>query len=145
MDIHSLFRQNHRTIEQRIRELPASMDKAAPEFAAEFASFQGLLNHLMKMKDHYYNHLDRDRQVVDRVLMHDLRNDHAAVVFTMESLAIRLRKNGLNPEWKKKWDLMVEVLLPHLKREEETLFPLATRTLSPKDWQTLEKEIEAHG
>ena len=61
--------------------------------------------------------------MTDRGLIHQLRNDHAAVIFTLESLAIRLRKNGVNPDWRTRFDNLMNVFLPHLDQEEKNLFP----------------------
>lgn len=145
MEIHPLLLQEHDTLRKSVQSLEAAIEKKAVSFPTDFASFQTFIAKHFKKKDLYYLQVDRDHRVEDRVLMHDLRNDHAAVVFTIESLGIRLRKNGLNPEWEKKWQTMVEVLLPHLKREEETLFPIGKKLLSPEEETTLVNDIQNLG
>jgi len=55
--------------------------------------------------------------------MHALRNDHAAVVFTLESLAIRLRRKVPLEEWKTKFEGMIKVLLEHFTIEEKNYSP----------------------
>ncbi len=77
----------------------------------------------------YYPKVDADKRLPDRALMHALRNDHAAVVFALESLAIRLRKKVPVADWKVKFDTMINVLLPHFDQEEQQLYVAAERIL----------------
>ena len=90
----------------------------------------------------YFKVLDDGKQVQNRDLMHDIRNDHAAVVFALESLAIRLRKNVPLNEWKPKFDHMLSVLLPHFDQEEKELFPKASALLEAAAMAQILEEIQ---
>ena len=75
--------------------------------------------------------------------MHQLRNDHAAVVFTLESLAIRLRKNGVNPDWRSRFENLMDVFLPHLDQEEKTLFPLGKKCSTRQELEAIARRCDA--
>ena len=83
------------------------------------------------------------KRVPDRGLIHQLRNDHAAVVFTLESLVIRLRKNGINPDWQSRFDNLMNVFLPHLDQEENHLFPIGRKMLSSAELDTISQKIQS--
>jgi len=100
---------------------------------------------LKKEDSVYYPAIDTGKQFADRELMHSLRNDHAAVVFALESLAIRLRKKVPLEEWKPKFEMMTKVLLEHFETEEKKLFPQVESGLPPATLQTLLIDIQALG
>jgi hypothetical protein len=143
MSIHDLLIQDHQTIRTKARALEAALGQGSPKLPELMAQFQATVLPHFKKKDLYYQRLDDGKRVTDRVLMHDLRNDHAAIVFTIESLVIRLRKNGPNEEWKKKWKSLTEVLFPHFDKEESVLFPLGKKLMSPAELQSLDDDVKA--
>src|SRR5262249_31310752 len=94
-----------------------------------------------KREDAYFRILDQDKRVPDRGLVHQLRNDHAAVIFTLESLQIRLRKNGANPDWRSRFTNMMNVFFPHLDIEEKQLFALGKKMLSTEELAQITRDI----
>jgi hemerythrin-like domain-containing protein len=135
---HERLIAEHQHLRQLAQQLRASSDDAIRTL---FPSFRdGILAHFHR-EDVYYRALDRGRRFEDRGLMHTLRNDHAAVTFTLESLGMRLRKNGPTPEWKAKLETMLSVLLPHFDNEERQFFPAAQQLLSEQERETIEREM----
>src|SRR2546430_17576436 len=128
MDPHDLLISDHKALRAQAEALKGLVGQDPQKLGAGLAAFQTAVQKHFKHEDVYFRVLDDGKRVPDRGLVHQLRNDHAAVVFTLESLAIRLRKNGVNPDWRDRFDNMVAVFLPHLGPEEKNIF-----TLSPKE------------
>lgn len=124
----------------QLREIMAKKPSQLADFLPKIQ--QEVSGHF-KREEIYYRTLDDGKRIGDRELMHSLRNDHAAVVFTLESLVIRLRKSGFNPDWKKRCENMLDVLLPHLDHEEKELFPKGTSFLSPADLKNILEQVRS--
>jgi len=137
MTIHELFKNEHQIIRKMSARLRDVMAKEPSELADFLPKLQQEVSRHFKREEIYYRTLDDGKRIGDRELMHSLRNDHAGVVFTLESLMIRLRKLGFNPDWEKRCENMLGVLLPHLDHEEKDLFPKGASFLSPADLQTI--------
>jgi hemerythrin-like domain-containing protein len=143
MDPHELLLSDHRSLRTQAADLRAAL-KAGPKVLTEkLISFQKLVQKHFKLEDIYYRVLDDDKRLSDRGLVHQLRNDHAAVVFTLESLAIRLRKNGVNEDWLTRFNNLMDVFLPHLDQEEKALFPIGRKTLSAEELKTIAEKMDA--
>ena len=146
MTVHDQLKADHQIIRERIAEIKQALTKNPAQLAKLFPALQATIRaHLRKEDDVYFHVLDDGKRISNRELMHDLRNDHAAVVFSLESLAIKLR-NGLPvPEWKKKFEAMTAVLLPHLDHEEKELFEKAEKLLTAPEFKTIQDEIQKLG
>jgi hemerythrin superfamily protein len=143
MTIHELFLSEHQTIRKMAVQLRDLMTKDPAQLADFLPKLQKDVTRHFQREEVYYRTLDDGKRIGDRELMHSLRNDHAGVIFTLESLAIRLKKSGFTPDWKKRCDTMLGVLLPHLDHEEKDLFPKGTTFLSPADLQTILQQAQA--
>jgi iron-sulfur cluster repair protein YtfE (RIC family) len=143
MTIHDIFSADHAKLRKLIQDVQAAL--AHPEKLEEvFLKLQKETRaHLRKEDEVYYPHVDAGKKISDRELMHTLRNDHAAVVFALESLAIRLRKKVPVSEWKVKFETMINVLLPHFDHEEKVLFPEVERVLPPAELKMLLDKVQA--
>jgi iron-sulfur cluster repair protein YtfE (RIC family) len=144
MNVHQLFLSEHTALRQHIADVqkalkssPASVEELYPRLQ------EALRNHLRKEDTVYYAEIDGNKQFADRVLMHDLRNDHAAVVFTLESLAIKLRKKVPMEEWRPRFENMIKVLIAHFEQEEKTLFPFVEKNLKPAELQSILEKVQA--
>jgi hemerythrin-like domain-containing protein len=144
MTLHDRFVTEHKALRQQVTEIRSALSaKSTPKVQELFSSFQeALRRHLHEEDSAYYRVLDDGRRVTDRGLMHGLRNDHAGVIFALESLMIRLRKPVPLPEWEKRFSAMIDVLLPHFDREEKELFPQAEKLLTPEQTKAILEEIE---
>src|SRR5262245_20393098 len=101
MTLHEIFIADHKRLRQEIAALQTAVAKKSPGLEEMYLAFQKhAREHLLKEDGVYYPHVDAGKRIADRDLMHTLRNDHAAVVFALESLAIRLRKKVPLTEWK---------------------------------------------
>ena len=134
---------DHQTLRQQAGELKMAIGKDAAKLAELLAGFQAAVQKHFKREDGYYRILDDGKRVEDRGLIHQLRNDHAAVIFTLESLAIRLRKNGPNPDWRTRFDNLMNVFLPHLDQEDKQLFPIGQKMLSPEELESISQHIQS--
>ena len=144
MTLHELFTADHAKLRQRIVEIQTVLAKNPQKLEDHFPTFQqDVRAHFRKEDDVYYPHVGAGKKIADRELIHALRNDHAAVVFTLESLAIRLRKKVPLEEWKAKFDALIKVLLPHFDHEEKKLFPEVERLYEPAELQALLEKIQA--
>ena len=144
MNVHELFAADHVRLRQRVVEIQTVLAKNPAKLEELFLAFQQeVRTHFRKEDEVYYTRVDAGKKINDRELIHHLRNDHAAVVFTLESLAIRLRKKVPLEEWKTKFDAMIKVLLPHFDHEEQKLFPEVERTLPPATLQDLLDKVQA--
>jgi hypothetical protein len=142
MDPHNLLITEHNDLRAQAEALKALVDQDPQLLGAELARFQSAVQKHFKCEDAYFRVLDDDKRVPDRGLVHQLRNDHAAVVFTMESLAIRLRKNGVNPDWRGRFDNLMNVFLPHLDQEEKQLFTLGRKILTQSELEQISQQIQ---
>ena len=143
MDPHDLLAADHQSLRKQAGALGSAIDKDPKILARELTAFQSAVQTHFKKEDAYYRTLDDGKRVTDRGLIHQLRNDHAAVVFTLESLAIRLRKNGVNPDWRSRYDNLMTVFLPHLDQEDQVLFPIGQKTLSPAELDAISAYMQA--
>jgi hemerythrin superfamily protein len=143
MTTHELLTADHEAIRRLATRLQAAAKKPLETFSDLLASLQQTVQKHFRREEVYYRVLDDGKRIQERDLMHTLRNDHAAVIFALESLAIRLRKTGYNPDWQKRFDNLLGVLLPHLDQEEKTLFPKGTAMLSPSEIKSIQEQIEA--
>src|SRR5712691_894638 len=110
MDIHQALIADHVRIRQLLAEVQEALQKTPKSLNEEFTRLKlELEQHLHKEDAVYYKTLDDQPQRPDRGLMHALRNDHAAVVFTLQSLAIRLSKKQDLKEWEKRLIAMRDV------------------------------------
>jgi hemerythrin-like domain-containing protein len=146
MTVHELLTADHAQLRQQIAEIQNTLTTQPTKLEAIYLAFQEHVRvHFHKEDSVYYKHVDTGKQFADRDLMHSLRNDHAAVVFSMESLAIRLRRKVPLEEWTTRFDSMIKVLLEHFTIEETKLFPQVERSLPPDKLQTILEEIQALG
>jgi len=143
MNPHDLLAADHQSLRKQAEALRAAMEKGPKTLPRELDAFQKALQTHFKKEDGYCRVLDDDKRVADRGLVHQLRNDHAAVVFTVESLAIRLRKNGVNPDWRGRFDNLMKLFLAHLDQEDQALFPLGRKTLSPAELETIAAHMKS--
>jgi hemerythrin-like domain-containing protein len=143
MNPHDLLAADHAALRQQADALRAAVEKRSQKLADHLLDFQKAVQRHFKREDIYYRVLDDGKRVADRGLIHQLRNDHAAVVFTVESLAIRLRKNGLNPDWRTRFGNLMNVFLPHLDQEDTALFPIGRKLLSPSETDAMARQIES--
>jgi hemerythrin-like domain-containing protein len=142
MDPHDLLITDHKALRAQAEALKSLVDQDPQKLATALAGFQTAVQKHFKVEDAYFRVLDNDKRIPDRGLVHQLRNDHAAVVFTLESLAIRLRKNGVNPDWRGRFDNLMAVFLPHLDQEEKRLFTLGRKMLSAGELEQITQQIQ---
>jgi hemerythrin-like domain-containing protein len=143
MDPHDQFIADHSALKIQAADLRKAIEGDAAALATQLVSFQKATSRHFSHEDIYYRILDADKRLEDRGLVHQLRNDHAAVIFTLESLAIRLRKNGVNDDWLSRFNNLMNVFLPHLDQEEQTLFPIGRKTLSREEITKIVSQIES--
>jgi hypothetical protein len=142
MNLEDQFIADHGTLRKQVSLLTSLMDGKPATLSEELERFQTVVQNHFKKEEPYYRVLDEGKRVPDRGLMHQLRNDHAAVIFAVESLRIRLRKGGVNPEWRGRFDRLMEVFLPHMDQEEKTLYPLGQKLLTPEEVSRIAAEIQ---
>jgi len=142
-DPHDLLLADHQALRKQAGALKDAIDRAPQKLAESLATFQKAVQQHFKREEPYYRILDDGKRVKDRGLVHQLRNDHAAVIFTLESLVIRLRKNGINPDWRTRFDNLMNVFLPHLDQEDKQLFPIGRETLSSPERDAILQHIQS--
>src|SRR5204862_81679 len=114
---------DHQILRNQAFTLREALSQDPQKIAEALTGFQAAVQKHFNREETYYRILDEGKRLQDRGLIHQLRNDHAAVIFTLESLAIRLRKNGVNPDWRARFETMMAVFIPHLDQEDTHLFP----------------------
>jgi len=142
MNPHERFTSDHQALRQQAAALRETLNKKAPTLSDFLSGFQKEVQKHFKREESYYRILDTDKRVPDRGLIHQLRNDHAAIIFTLESLVIRLRKNGADADWQRRFDTLMNVLLPHLDQEDSHLFPLGKSLLTPAEIESVREHIQ---
>jgi hemerythrin len=140
---HDLLTSDHQALRVQAGKLRDLIGQNPQAMAASLTEFQKEVQKHFKREEAYYRVLDDGKRVEDRGLIHQLRNDHAAVVFTLESLAIRLRKDGINPDWHTRFDNLMNVFLPHLDQEEKHLFPAGRKMLTPQELDIISQHIQS--
>lgn len=140
MTLSDFFAAEHKEIRRLAGECRDAVS-APTKLADKLRELQTFGQRHFHREDRFYRRLDDGKRVEDRGSMHQMRNDHAAVIFTLESLQIRLRKTGPNPDWLQRFQTLIDLLLPHLDKEETAIYPLASKLLSPQDLATLLDEI----
>jgi len=143
MNPHDLLIADHKNLRTQAGSLRAAVEKDPKKLESDLLAFQQSVQTHFKREGAYYRILDDGKRLNDRGLVHQLRNDHAAVVFTLESLAIRLRKNGVNADWRTRFDNLMSVFLPHLDAEEKNLFPIGRKTLSEEEIKTILQDMQS--
>jgi iron-sulfur cluster repair protein YtfE (RIC family) len=144
MNVHDHLIKDHVQIRQHLQEVQAALTGPSDTLSERLLTLQkAVQSHFRKEDDAYYPVVDADKRLPDRALLHALRNDHAAVIFALESLTIRLRKKVPMSEWQAKFEKMQQVLLSHFDQEEKTLFPLGQKTLTSAEFQSLLEKINA--
>ena len=142
MEIPDQFIAEHVVLRGKMETLRASQKPPdAAKTTALLTELQETIRRHFRHEDVFYRVLDNDRRVGDRGAMHQVRNDPAAVIFGLESLAIRLRKNGPTPEWQGKLQNLLNILLPHFEQEEKELFPEALKLLRPAEIEAIQSEL----
>jgi hemerythrin len=142
MNPHDLLAADHENLRTQAKSLQEAVAKNAKELQDILRAFQEHTQKHFKREDAYYRILDSENRVEDRGLIHQLRNDHAAVIFALESLLIRLRKSGVTDDWQARFGNMMKVFLLHLTQEDQNLFPLGQKMLSPEELDTIRQHIE---
>jgi hypothetical protein len=143
MNPHDLLSSDHQALRKQAGTLRETLDKNPQKLPDALVQFQKAVQKHFKREDGYYRILDDGKRVNDRGLVHQLRNDHAAVIFTLESLAIRLRKNGVNPDWRSRFDNLMNVFLPHLDQEDTHLFPIGQKLLTSQELDTILQQMQS--
>lgn len=139
---HDLLKADHAALRKQAEAVQSLIDRDAKKLSEALAQFQSGVQKHFRREEIYYRVLDNGKRVDDRGLMHQLRNDHAAVIFSIESLVIRLRKNGVTPEWRAKLKVLMDVFLPHLDTEEKQLFSKGTEVLTSAELADIIQQIE---
>ena len=142
MTPNDLLRKEHETIREGTTALTQALDGATAKVQDRLTQIQKILQTHFRREEIYYRTMDDGKRIEDRGAMHTLRNDHAAILFSLESLMIRLRKDGVTDDWRRRLKAMTDVLLPHLTMEENFLFPKTDTMLSPEQKKTLLEEMK---
>jgi hemerythrin superfamily protein len=142
MDPHEHLIADHKRLRERAQHLQSLAGGDPSKIQEPLLEFQKIVTVHFQKEETYYRILDNDKRVADRGLVHQLRNDHAAVIFTLESLLIRLRKNGPNDDWQERFKKLMDVFLPHLDHEDKMLFPLGRELLKPEEIENISKHIQ---
>jgi hypothetical protein len=90
----------------------------------------------------------RERAAAAAALLDDMANDHAAVAVAAASLeaaaAGYAARDDVEPV-RVALDRLVEVLTPHLRREEDELMPVVSRVMTTAEWDAIEREHNLDG
>jgi hemerythrin-like domain-containing protein len=141
MDIHDALTKDHADLRSLIEAIRALRASPSDALEPKLQQLKTLVRSHFACEEVYYRSVDQDKRFGDRGLIHQLRNDHAALIFGMESLLIRLRKKGAVAEWWGHFETLMTVFLPHMDHEEKSLFPEAERLLSPEEWASIRQGI----
>jgi hemerythrin len=142
MDIHDLLTAEHDAFRAAILKIRALRSSPAADLETLLEALKNSVRRHFLREEVYYRPIDKDARFSNPDLVHHLRNDHAAVLFGMESLLIRLRKKGPALDWWTHFDKLMDVFGPHMKQEEESLFPEAARFLTPAEWEALRRNMK---
>jgi hemerythrin len=140
--VHQKLASEHEVVRRQALVIKEEMSSKTDGLLSLLQKLQQAIQRHFQREEPYYRIVDVDRRLPDRELMHRLRNDHAAVIFSLESLLIRLRKQGADADWQRRYQNMLDVFLPHLDYEEQKLFPEAEHRLSPPEFDQIAHEIE---
>src|SRR5688572_16383974 len=98
--IHASLTNEHTALREKIQILRDLRQTTDPKrLTVALTDLKMTIQANFRREEVYYRVVDQDKRLKDRGLIHQLRNDHAALIFGMESLAIRLRKNGPVEDW----------------------------------------------
>ena len=143
MALHDPLVVEHEALRKGLAEVQRAAAQNSRRLKKLFPSFRERLSqHIHREDSLYYRSVNEGTPIQDRELLHALRNDHAAAIFTLESLSIRLGKEGLTEEWKKRFNAMARMLQEHFERKEQKLFPAVERLLSPAQKVSLRKALK---
>jgi iron-sulfur cluster repair protein YtfE (RIC family) len=142
MDIHSSLTADHDKLRELIHAI--ELQRTSPTtLENNLDDLKQFVRQHFAREEIYYRTIDKDMRFSTPGFVHQLRNDHAAMIFGMESLQIRLKKKGPITEWWQHFDKLMAVFLPHMKQEEETLFPEAERLLTADEKERIRQAIES--
>lgn len=141
MDIHDHLTHEHKAIQKAIADIRSLKSRAENDIATAVGTLKQLVQNHFRQEEVYYRVADGDKRFKDRGLIHQLRNDHAALLFGMESLEIRLRKKGPVATWWDYFESLMATLEPHMIHEEQHLFPEAERLLTEQEWKAIRDQL----
>jgi len=133
---------DHSSIRKQLDSLNNAFMSDAKTLDTQLLQFQkDIQSHFQKEDTCLYSLLDRKKRESDRELLHDLRNDRAAVIFSLASLLIKRKKGIPLADCRTKWTALSSVLLHHFEQEEKQLFKLLEMLLTPEEKKSLEKAL----
>jgi hemerythrin-like domain-containing protein len=143
MKIHDTLCVEHKEMRAVIEAIRASKSASIDAIPDLLTQLQGLVRTHFRKEEVYYKVVDQDKRYSDRGFIHQLRNDHAALLFGMESLLLRFKKNGPVEAWWEHFERLMNVFGAHMDREEKTLFPESEKLLQPDEWTAIEGDIDS--
>ena len=142
MNPHEHLSSDHLALRKDAQTLQATIEAGSDALLNPLLAFQKSVQRHFQKEDPYYRILDDGKRLEDRGMVHQLRNDHAAIIFSLESLLIRLRKSGATPDWKGRFDTMMKVFLAHLDLEDTVLFPKGKTMLTAIELEQISAHIQ---
>lgn len=142
--VHTALRRDIVRAQTVLADLPYPDDRQRTALTAHVRWMIGWLHHHHQTEDQYLYPMVRAVSPGAAELLDDMDADHAAIQPAMDAVDAAAAGYALassaRDELLATLDALSEVLLPHLRREEEETMPVVSATLTERQWRDLDQE-----
>lgn len=140
--VHSALRRDLARADAVLTAIPAPNERQRIALARHIRWMMEFLEAHHRSEDHGLYPVVRERAADAASLLDDMSADHAAVadvVATVEATAAAYAERDDPQPLALAIERLSEVLLPHLRREEDELMPIVSRVVTTAEWDAIEQ------
>ena len=135
--VHDALRRDLRRAHEALTREPPPDDRQRAAIAEHLAWMMTFLEAHHRVEDVGLYPVVRERAPEAATLLDDMTRDHEVVADAAAEVATAPSPEAI--------DRLSEVLLPHLRREEDELMPIVARVVSDDEWRAIEQEHSLDG
>jgi hemerythrin-like domain-containing protein len=147
--VHDALRRDLARLQTALTAPVAPDDERRPAPAAHLDWMLDLLHRHHRGEDAGLWPLVRDRNAQAGALLDDMEADHARIAPRVETLRTASERYRSDPDARadlvEALSAFADVLLPHLRREEDEAMPVVSRTLSDAEWRAWDQKHNLRG
>ena len=142
--VHQALRRDLERTVVALRNTPPPADRQRSAIAQHLAWMMTFLHNHHESEDLGLYPVIRVRRPDVAALLDDMNADHRAVAEAIEDVAARAGEYGDEDDQRESLCVAVErlqeLLLPHLRREEDELMPVVSAAITNAEWHDVEKQ-----
>lgn len=151
----NMMRIVHQALQRDLRRAHAVLTRVPPPDDRQRAAVVEQLQWLMTFLEAHHRSEDlglypvvRERDPEHAALLDEMTSDHEAVadaVVELERAAAAYADNDEREPLVQALDRLTDVLVPHLRREEDDVMPLVARAITDGEWKAIEQRHNLEG